>query len=139
MTLAVYDENDEIVGEVEYDNNLDYWDGRNYTCGSTGRHKGLAQMSDGQFVLINGSQWQKEKNTAKIISKRQAVQEVLKSGNTNLFDDFPELEETREEFPSNKIEKSKVFSIRINKESQPEEIERKIRCLKTNIDKFLSQ
>jgi len=77
--INVYNENSEIVARVNYSNNLDYWDGRNWTCGSTGRHKGITQLKDGQFVLIFGTQWQGEQDSAEIISEEQAIQEILRS------------------------------------------------------------
>ena len=45
-----------VIARVEYNNNLDFWDGHNWTCGSTGRHLGLTQLRDGRFVLIHGTQ-----------------------------------------------------------------------------------
>ncbi|OHD67198.1 MAG: hypothetical protein A2W19_11715 [Spirochaetes bacterium RBG_16_49_21] len=94
--VPVYDEEREIVGEVGYSDNLDYWDGRNMTCGSTGRHKGLTQLSDGRYVLIHGTQWEGERDTAEIISPEQAVQEIIQSGDTGLFDEFPGLQKVRD-------------------------------------------
>ena len=94
--IPVYDEaGDEIVGEVEYNSNLDFWDGRNNTCGSTGRHKGLTQLETGEYVLIHGTQWQGERNHAEIISPEQAVKEIIASGNHELFESFPDLAEIR--------------------------------------------
>lgn len=95
--IPVYDEDHEVIGEVEYNSNLDYWDGRNHTCGSTGRHKGLTRLTDGRYVLINGTQWQGERDTANVISEREACQEILRSGNTDLFESFPELKKYKEE------------------------------------------
>jgi len=96
MGVSVINESGEILGEVGYNDNLDFWDGSNNTCGSTGRHKGLAKLSDGQYVLIHGTQWQGEKASAEVISPEQAVQEILSSGNTELFDEFTELQAVRE-------------------------------------------
>ena len=96
MGVSVFDESSEIIGEVGYNDNLDFWDGSNNTCGSTGRHKGLTVLENGQFVLIHGTQWQGEKNSAEIVSPEQAVREILSSGNTELFDKFPELQKVRE-------------------------------------------
>jgi len=94
--IPVYDEaGDEIVGEVEYNSNLDFWDGRNNTCGSTGRHRGLTQLESGEYVLIHGTQWQGERNHGEIISPEQAVREIVASGNHELFESFPELAELR--------------------------------------------
>lgn len=84
--ISVYDDGGNVVARVRYNSNLDYWDGRNFTCGGTGRHKGLTKLRDGRFVIIYGTQWQGEKNTARIISPEEALQEVLRSGNTEILD-----------------------------------------------------
>ena len=86
---------EEIIGQVSENTNLDYWDGNNHTCGSTGRHKGLTQLADGRYVLIHGSQWQGERDTAEIISAETALREILVSGNEELFSGFPELGELK--------------------------------------------
>jgi len=93
--IPVYDEDGEVVGEVEYNADLDFWDGRNNTCGSTGRHKGLTQLQTCEYVLIHGTQWQGERDHAEIISPEQAVKEIIASGNHELFESFPDLAELR--------------------------------------------
>ncbi len=93
--IPVYDEEGEVIAEVEYNACLDYWNGSNYTCGSTGRHLGLTQLESGEYVLIHGTQWQGERDHAEIISAEQAVREIIRSGDKNLFDSFPELAELR--------------------------------------------
>lgn len=95
--IPVYD-GDEIVGEVAYNDDLDFWDGHNYTRGSTGRHLGIARLESGDYVLIHGTQWQGERNHAEVIDAERAVQEILKSGNSTLFDEerFSELGELKE-------------------------------------------
>jgi hypothetical protein len=93
--IPVYDEEGEVIGEVEYNSNLDFWDGRNSTCGSTGRHKGLTQLESGEYVLIHGTQWQGERDYAEIISPERAVKEIIASGNHELFESFPQLAELR--------------------------------------------
>ena len=87
-----------VVARVRYNQNLDFWDGRNFTCGSTGRHKGLTKLKDGRYVLIHGTQWQGEKDYAIVISAEQALQEILKSGNHDLLETkkFRELKELYE-------------------------------------------
>ena len=77
---------EEVIARVRYNQNLDYWDGRNWTNGGVGRHKGLTKLRDGRYVLIHGTNWQGEKDWAEIISPEQALQEILKSGNTELLD-----------------------------------------------------
>lgn len=86
--VAVYGEDGlEIVATVAYNENLDFWDGRNYTCGSTGRHKGLARLRSGEYVMIEGTQWQGERTMACVVSAEDALQAVLRSGNTDLLDE----------------------------------------------------
>ena len=79
-------ENQDVIARVRYNSCLDYWDGRNWTNGGVGRHKGLTKLRDGRYVLIHGTNWQGEKDWAEIISPEQALQEILKSGNTELLD-----------------------------------------------------
>lgn len=96
--VNVLDENGQVVGRVRYNNNLDWWDGNNWTCGAVGKHKGLTKLKDGRYVLIHGTQWQGEKDYAEIISQEEALQEILQSGNTDLLntEKFAELKELYE-------------------------------------------
>lgn len=92
--INVYDEENAVVARVNYNNNLDFWNGNNWTCGSTGRHKGLTKLKkSGEYVLIHGTQWQGEQDSAEVITPSQAYQEILKSGNTELLDKYPDLKE----------------------------------------------
>jgi hypothetical protein len=84
--VNVYDANGQVVARVKYNNNLDRWDGRNWTSGSTGRHLGISQLADGRYVLIHGTQWQGERDWAEIIPAERAVQEILKSDDEDLLD-----------------------------------------------------
>ncbi len=84
--VNVYDENGDVIARVRYNSCLDYWDGRNWQNGGVGRHKGLTKLRDGCYVLIHGTNWQGEKDWAEIISPEQALQEILKSGNTELLE-----------------------------------------------------
>lgn len=85
MTVNVYknEEREEVIARVKYNHDLDTYDGHNFTCGSAGHHKGITQLSDGRFVLIHGTQWQGEHDWAEVISKDRAVQEILKSDNSD--------------------------------------------------------
>lgn len=89
--VPVEDEDGNIIALVSYNNNLDYWNGSNWTSGSTGRHKGLTQLENGEYVLIFGTDWQGEKDHAIIIDPERAVDEILKSENLELFQRFPNL------------------------------------------------
>jgi len=86
--VPVYNEEGEIVARVEYNDNLDVWDGRNFSAGSTGRHLGITKLKTGAFVLIYGTQWQGEKDYAKIVSKETAFQAALKSGKEKIIDKY---------------------------------------------------
>src|SRR5690554_4697508 len=90
---------EEVVARVRYNQDLDYWDGRNFTCGSTGRHKGITKLRDGNYVLIHGTQWQGEKDYAEIISAKEALQEILRSRNLDLLETkkFKELKKLYED------------------------------------------
>lgn len=77
---------EDVIAVVNYNDNLDFWDGNNRSSGSTGRHKGLTRLETGEYILIHGTQWQGESDTAEIISAKRALKEILSSGNTQLLD-----------------------------------------------------
>ena len=87
MKVNVCDENGNVIARVENNNNLDFYDGSNWTCGSTGRHKGLTKLKDGRYVLIHGTQWQGEEDCAEIITAEEALQQILRSGNDELLEE----------------------------------------------------
>lgn len=97
--VPVFDEYGEVIAQVEYNENLDFWDGNNHTCGSTGRHMGLTKLASGNYVLIHGTQWQGESDTAEIVSAKQALSAILRSGNDELLEEekFKDLKELMEE------------------------------------------
>lgn len=83
----------EIVARVKYNEKLDYWNGRNWGNGGLGMYNGITKLKDGRFVIIIDSQWQGSKDYAYIVSKEEALQEILKSGNLELLEEkkFAEL------------------------------------------------
>jgi hypothetical protein len=85
--INVYEDeySNEIIARVRYNSNLDYWDGRNWSNGGVGLHKGLTKLKDGRYVLIYGTNWQGDKDYGTIISKEDALQEILKSQNLELL------------------------------------------------------
>lgn len=99
--VSVY-ENDKVIARVRYNACLDFWDGHNWTCGSTGRHKGLTKLKDGRYVLIHGTQWQGENDWAEVITPEQALQEILKSGNADLLrmKKFKDLKDLYDQMPA---------------------------------------
>jgi len=99
--VNVYDDDEDrrVIARVEYTNNLDYLVNSDYQNGGTGRHKGITKLKNGQYVLIHGTQWQGERDYAEVISKEQALQEILDSVNIELLNDprFCELNELMNE------------------------------------------
>ena len=92
MAVNVYD-GGKVVARVEYNNKLDFWDGHNWTSGSSGRHLGITKLRDGRFVLIHGSDWESERSNAEIVSPETALDAILRSGNATILDEkkFAEL------------------------------------------------
>lgn len=76
MSVRCY-ENDKVIGLVAYTSNMDYWDGHNWTCGSSGRHLGIGKTKDGRYYVCYGTQWQGERDHAEIITKEEARQLCL--------------------------------------------------------------
>jgi hypothetical protein len=89
----------EVVARVRYNQNLDYWDGRNWQNGGTGRHKGITKLKDGRYVIIKGTDWQGEKDYAYVVDAEEALQEICKAQRLELLDTkkFAELKKLYEE------------------------------------------
>ena len=79
-------EDSKVIGRVRYNANLDFWDGRIWSSGCIGSHKGLTKLKDGSYVLIYGSEFYGESDFAEIISEEEALKQILKSGNTELLE-----------------------------------------------------
>ena len=86
-----------IVARVKYNEDLDHWDGSNFTSGNVGMHKGIAQLRDGRFAIIIGSQWIGESPYAYLVTPSEALQEILESRNEELLEVFPSLLEIYKE------------------------------------------
>jgi len=84
--VNVFDDEGNVIGRVRYNADLDFWDGRNWTSGSTGMHQGITKLKDGRYVLITGTQWQGEKDSAAVVTPEEALQAILKSGHAELLD-----------------------------------------------------
>lgn len=113
-----------IIADVEYNNNLDVWNGSNWQSGGTGKHKGLTRLEDGRFVLIFGSDWQGVETYGVVIDEDVALQEILESGDLDLLDEF----DLREKY-ENSIVKEKDWStksIKVNRD-----VYNKLTALKT--------
>jgi hypothetical protein len=77
---------EQVIARVRYNEDLDYWDGNNFVNGGTGLHKGITKLKDGRYVIIHGSQWQGAKDYAYVVSAREALDEILRSGNEQLLE-----------------------------------------------------
>ena len=64
----------QVIGVVDYVDNLDTWDGNNYTSGRPGRHIGINKTKSGEWYVCYGTQWQGEQSHAKIITEEEAKQ-----------------------------------------------------------------
>lgn len=93
------EEGNRIIASVRNNTNLDYWDGRNFYNGGLGLHKGITKLKDGRYVIIINSDWQGERNYAYVVSKREALEEILESGNLELLKEkrFAELKMMHDE------------------------------------------
>jgi len=97
-------ENGIVVAEVEYNSILDHWDGSNWTSGSTGRHLGITKLKKlDSFVLIHGTQWQGEQDTAEIVTDEEALQAILQAGQEKLLSE-PKYSRLKELWESQKDE-----------------------------------
>lgn len=94
-----YDLDGVVIARVRYNQNLDYWDGRNWQNGGTGRHKGITKLKDGRYVIIIGTDWQGERDYAYIVDADEALQEILKAQRLELLDTkkFAEIKKLYEE------------------------------------------
>ena len=84
--VSVRNDNNEVVARVEFNRNLDHWDGRNWSCGATGRHLGLTRLRDGRYVLIHGTDWQGERDSAESVSADTALQAIMHAEQFELLD-----------------------------------------------------
>ncbi len=90
---------EQVIARVRYSDNLDRWDGSNWSNGGTGMHKGITRLKDGRYVIIIGSQWQGARDYGYVVSPQEALQEILQSGNEELLESerFAELKKLKEE------------------------------------------
>jgi hypothetical protein len=109
-------EDGKVIARVQYNDNLDFWDGKNWTCGSIGRHLGLTRLrKSGQYVLIHGTDFQGEQDSAEIITDEEAYQAIVSSGNTELLDKFPDLRRFEEDIDTDEDPDESKTTIQISK------------------------
>lgn len=85
VNVYEFEESDEIISRVRYNQDLDYWDSSNWTNGGVGMHKGITKLKDGRYVIIHGTQWQGQTDKAYVVSAREAIQEILRAQKLDLF------------------------------------------------------
>lgn len=78
--VNVLDENGQVVGRVRYNNNLDWWDGNNWTCGAVGKHKGLTKLKDGRYVLIHEPNGRERRIMQKSSPRKKRCRKFYKAG-----------------------------------------------------------
>lgn len=89
--INVYEENpntyidNKVIARVQYNCYLDYWNGLGWNSGLIGKHKGITRLKNGDYVLIEGSDYVGEKNFGYIIDENIALNEILKSNNMDLL------------------------------------------------------
>ena len=109
-------EDGKVIARVQYNDNLDYWDGKNWTCGSMGRHLGLTRLrKSGRYVLIHGTDFQGEQGRAEIITEEEAYQAIVSSGNTQLLEKFPDLQRFEEDIDTDEDPDESKTTIQISK------------------------
>lgn len=84
-----------VVARVEYNSKLDFWDGRNMTSGSVGRHLGYTKLAKtGEYVLIHGTQWDGEHDSAEVITAKDLLEVAARTNNLDaVLAAYPELKE----------------------------------------------
>ena len=92
--VNVYDQDDHYlnqpIGRVQYNQDLDYWNGNNICYGSFGNHLGITKLkkpiNGKSFVLVHGSDYQGSKDYGLLVTSEEAKQAVMESeGNTDYF------------------------------------------------------
>jgi hypothetical protein len=112
-------EGGKVIARVEYNDNLDYWDGKNWTCGSMGRHLGLTRLrKSGKYVLIHGTDFQGEQDRAEIVTDEEAYQAIVSSGNIELLEKFPDLQRFEEDIDTDEDPDESKTTIQISKALQ---------------------
>ena len=77
----------EVIGRVNLNKNLDYWDGNNYLNHSAGWHKGITKLKNGEFVIIISTDWIGQKDYAFIVNEKRALNEILEANKIEMLDE----------------------------------------------------
>lgn len=106
-------EDGKIIGRVNSNRNLDYWDGNNFTHGGIGRHLGLTVRRNGDFVFIYTSQWQGDRDWAEVVSDDEALQAILRADAMDLLDN-PRFKKLKALYLAEYTEADEVEDIEVN-------------------------
>ncbi|HAZ38146.1 MAG TPA: hypothetical protein DCY71_09940 [Clostridiaceae bacterium] len=101
--VKVVNEFGDLTAVVKYNNDLDFCNGGNFNCGSTGCHLGITKLKDGKYVLIHGTDWEGERDYAEIATDAEALDAIVTTGHTELLEKkkFEPLKKLYEEKYSN--------------------------------------
>lgn len=83
--IKVYDDDGKVISRVRYNRDLDLWDGRNFSNGGIGRHKGITKLGDGRYVIIYGNDLIGVEEYGKVVSNEIALQEIMKAQRLDLL------------------------------------------------------
>jgi len=139
VAVTLYD-GDKIIGTVKYNNLLDMWNGRNWQNGGVGRHKGFVKLKDGRYAIIYGSNWVGEKSYAKIVPKKDIIDEIIRIQDYKLLEKYPDLLETyKKEYIHEEDNDTKYFYLKIEKEDTKEDALKKVDALKDEVIKHFEE
>ena len=77
-----------VVGQVRYNECLDFWDGVCWSTGSQGSHLGITKRMDGHYVLIHKYEYSSGAvdYSANTVSNREALNAILETGHEELLE-----------------------------------------------------
>lgn len=86
-----------FVARVRYNENLDHWDGSNWSNGGVGQHLGITRLrKSGKMVIIYGSNRQNSINCGITVTDDVATSMIL-SNNADVIKKYPHLQKIAEE------------------------------------------
>lgn len=74
-----------VVARVQYNESLDYWNGKEWSNGGKGKHLGITKLRNGDHVLIHGNQWTEQGDYGVIVSDKEALEAIVKSQKLELL------------------------------------------------------
>jgi hypothetical protein len=127
----------EIIGEVVYNENLDRFNGHNFTNPGRCMHKGWGYLEEEAcYYIIIGSDWQGTQDYAYVVSAEQLIREMIDSDNTSEIDECPELQDIYDAKFNKKKATSKVFSVRVKHDETKENVIKKMNEMMAKIKEY---